>query len=47
MAHFVALLFSNWLLSVLNKAIRRQQQREAEAADTAPSAPPLPPGYAY
>lgn len=47
MAHFVGMLFSNWLLTVLNKYIKRQAEREeALAADSAPSAPPMP-GYKY
>eukprot|EP00887_Chlorella_sp_A99_P002916 scaffold6.g2916.t1 len=48
LAHFVAILFSNWLLSVLNKYSKKQEAREAEASyDATPSAPPIPPGMAY
>lgn len=45
MAHFVGLLFSNWILMVVNKYNKRQADRDAAfAAETAPSAPPMP-GY--
>ncbi|EFN58952.1 hypothetical protein CHLNCDRAFT_140957 [Chlorella variabilis] len=47
MAHFVGMLFSNWILLVVNKYNKRQQEREAAfAADSAPSAPPMP-GFQY
>lgn len=47
MAHFAAMLFSNWLLMTVNRFIKRAEEREAAAlADSAPSAPPLP-GYQY
>lgn len=43
MAHFVAMLFSNWILHVVNKYTKKQGEREAAAAaDFAPSAPPMP-----
>lgn len=48
LAHFVGMLFSNWLLLVVNKYTKRQEARElAWAADNAPSAPPMPPGGYY
>ncbi|PRW56211.1 TIC chloroplastic [Chlorella sorokiniana] len=48
MAHFVGMLFSNWLLTVVNKFNKRQAEREeAFAADTAPSAPPMPGQFKY
>lgn len=38
---------SNWILLVVNKYNKRQQEREAAfAADSAPSAPPMP-GFQY
>ncbi|KAL4451452.1 hypothetical protein ABPG75_007114 [Micractinium tetrahymenae] len=43
MAHFAGMLFSNWILLVVNKYLKRQAERDAAfAADTAPSAPPMP-----
>ena len=45
MAHFFGMLASNWILQVLNKYTKRQEEREAAfAADCIPSAPPMP-GY--
>lgn len=45
MAHFAGMLFSNWILMVVNKYIKRQTDRDAAfAAEMAPSAPPMPGG---
>ncbi|PSC69013.1 TIC chloroplastic isoform A [Micractinium conductrix] len=45
MAHFVGMIFSTWLLGVLDKFAKKQADREAAAAaEFAPSAPPMPPG---
>lgn len=47
MAHFVAMLFSNWLLMTVNRFLKRAEEREAAGlAEAAPSAPPMP-GYTY
>ena len=45
MAHFFGMVASNWILQVLNKFTKRQEERDAAfAADCIPSAPPMP-GY--
>ena len=45
MAHFAGLLFSNWLLMVVNRYVKRQAERdEAAAVEASPSAPPMPQG---